>query len=112
MLLLTVCMELQDLDVSVVSILILNGCRTADQILKLIPNIESFLATVSTKGTLVRVYNTLDGLLLQEVVLGPATVGGIQAGALKIGDTAGIIDNIIQCKLYSLGCVLFLFNCI
>lgn len=26
-----------------------------------------FLATASTKGTLVRVYNTLDGLLLQEV---------------------------------------------
>ncbi|CAF1920772.1 unnamed protein product [Brassica oleracea] len=28
------------------------------------------------------------------------TVGGIQAGAFKIGDTAGTIDNIIQCKLY------------
>ncbi|KAI3767115.1 hypothetical protein L2E82_17201 [Cichorium intybus] len=33
-----------------------------------------------------------------KVITGPATVGGIQAGAFKIGDTAGTIDNIIQCK--------------
>ncbi|KAK4380118.1 hypothetical protein RND71_001980 [Anisodus tanguticus] len=38
-----------------------------------------------------------------KVVIGPATVGGIQAGAFKIGDTAGTIDNIIQCKLYRPG---------
>ncbi|KAL8112161.1 hypothetical protein AgCh_019746 [Apium graveolens] len=31
-------------------------------------NDGKFLATASTKGTLVRVYNTLDGLLLQEVI--------------------------------------------
>ncbi|KAI3698285.1 hypothetical protein L2E82_41714 [Cichorium intybus] len=37
----------------------------------------------------------------------PATVGGIQAGAFKIGDTAGTIDNIIQCKLYRPGSVGF-----
>ncbi|KAI3700917.1 hypothetical protein L2E82_45558 [Cichorium intybus] len=42
-----------------------------------------------------------------KVVIGPATVGGIQAGAFKIGDTAGTIDNIIQCKLYRPGCVGF-----
>lgn len=42
-----------------------------------------------------------------KVVLGPATVGGIQAGAFKIGDTAGTIDNIIQCKLYRPGSVGF-----
>ncbi|KAF3597290.1 hypothetical protein DY000_02025797 [Brassica cretica] len=40
-----------------------------------------------------------------KVVIGPATVGGIQAGAFKIGDTAGTIDNIIQCKLYRPGSV-------
>ncbi|XP_039128521.1 ATP-citrate synthase beta chain protein 1 [Dioscorea cayenensis subsp. rotundata] len=42
-----------------------------------------------------------------KVILGPATVGGIQAGAFKIGDTAGTIDNIIQCKLYRPGSVGF-----
>lgn len=28
-----------------------------------------------------------------QVVIGPATVGGIQAGAFKIGDTAGTIET-------------------
>ncbi|KAG9457837.1 hypothetical protein H6P81_002345 [Aristolochia fimbriata] len=42
-----------------------------------------------------------------KVVIGPATVGGIQAGAFKIGDTAGTIDNIIQCKLFRPGSVGF-----
>lgn len=46
-------------------------------------------------------------LMLLQVVIGPATVGGIQAGAFKIGDTAGTIDNIIQCKLYRPGSVGF-----
>ncbi|KAK7264713.1 hypothetical protein RJT34_32323 [Clitoria ternatea] len=42
-----------------------------------------------------------------KVVIGPATVGGIQAGAFRIGDTAGTIDNIIHCKLYRPGSVGF-----
>eukprot|EP00897_Mesotaenium_endlicherianum_P003449 jgi/Mesen1/3131/ME000184S02194 len=42
-----------------------------------------------------------------KVVIGPATVGGIQAGAFKIGDTAGTLDNIIRCKLYRPGSVGF-----
>ena len=42
-----------------------------------------------------------------KVVIGPATVGGIQAGAFKIGDTAGTMDNIISCKLYRPGSVGF-----
>ncbi|THU69024.1 hypothetical protein C4D60_Mb08t09990 [Musa balbisiana] len=42
-----------------------------------------------------------------KVLIGPATVGGIQAGAFKIGDTAGTIDNIIQCRLYRPGSVGF-----
>ncbi|RWW55992.1 hypothetical protein BHE74_00037327, partial [Ensete ventricosum] len=42
-----------------------------------------------------------------KVLIGPATVGGIQAGAFKIGDTAGTIDNIVQCKLYRPGSVGF-----
>jgi len=46
-------------------------------------------------------------LMVWQVVIGPATVGGIQAGAFKIGDTAGTIDNIIQCKLYRPGSVGF-----
>ncbi|KAM1223507.1 hypothetical protein ACFX2I_042520 [Malus domestica] len=42
-----------------------------------------------------------------KVVIGPATVGGIQAGVFKIGDTAGTIDNIIHRKLYWPGFVGF-----
>jgi len=40
-------------------------------------------------------------------LIGPATVGGIQAGAFRIGDTAGTIDNIVHCKLHRPGCVGF-----
>eukprot|EP00894_Picocystis_sp_ML_P002900 jgi/Pico_ML_1/53417/g409.t2 len=42
-----------------------------------------------------------------KIIIGPATVGGIQAGAFKIGDTAGTLDNIIACKLYRPGSVGF-----
>ena len=40
-------------------------------------------------------------------IIGPATVGGIRAGAFKIGNTAGTIDNIIASKLYRPGSVGF-----
>ncbi|KAI3720532.1 hypothetical protein L2E82_31519 [Cichorium intybus] len=46
------------------------------------------------------VYNEMAVKQELQVVIRPATVGRIQAGAFKIGDTAGTIDNIIQCKLY------------
>lgn len=42
-----------------------------------------------------------------KVVLGPATVGGVQAGAFKIADAAGTLDNILACRLYRPGCVGF-----
>ncbi len=44
---------------------------------------------------------------LDRVIIGPATVGGIQAGAFKIGNTAGTIDNIIESKLGRPGSVGF-----
>jgi succinyl-CoA synthetase alpha subunit len=40
-----------------------------------------------------------------KTIIGPATVGGIKAGAFKIGNTAGKIDNIISSKLYRPGSV-------
>ena len=40
-------------------------------------------------------------------IIGPATVGGIAAGAFRIGNTAGTIENIITCKLYRQGSVGF-----
>lgn len=43
----------------------------------------------------------------RKVIIGPATVGGVQAGAFKIGDTAGTMDNIISCKLHRPGSVGF-----
>lgn len=45
--------------------------------------------------------------LNNKVIIGPATVGGVQAGAFKIGDTAGTLDNIISCRLYRAGSVGF-----
>ncbi len=42
-----------------------------------------------------------------KTIIGPATVGGIKAGAFKIGNTAGTIENIILSKLYRPGSVGF-----
>ena len=33
-------------------------------------------------------------------VIGPATVGGIKPGCFRIGNTGGMMDNIIRSKLY------------
>jgi ATP citrate (pro-S)-lyase len=44
---------------------------------------------------------------LGKVIIGPATVGGIKAGAFKIGNTGGTIENIIESKLYRPGSVGF-----
>ncbi|MHA1518820.1 MAG: citrate/2-methylcitrate synthase [Promethearchaeota archaeon] len=40
-------------------------------------------------------------------IIGPATVGGIRAGAFKIGNTAGTIENAVLSKLYRPGSVGF-----
>lgn len=40
-------------------------------------------------------------------VIGPATVGGIAAGAFKIGNTGGSLQNIIESKLYRPGSVAY-----
>ena len=44
---------------------------------------------------------------LGKVIIGPATVGGIQAGAFKIGNTGGTLENIIEAKLHRPGSVGF-----
>ena len=44
---------------------------------------------------------------LGKVIIGPATVGGLMAGAFKIGNTGGTIDSIIESKLYRPGSVGF-----
>ncbi len=44
---------------------------------------------------------------LNKWIIGPATVGGIVAGAFKIGNTAGTIENIIESKLHRPGSVGF-----
>ena len=36
-------------------------------------------------------------------IIGPATVGGIKPGAFKIGNTGGMMDNIVASKLYRKG---------
>ena len=40
-------------------------------------------------------------------VIGPATVGGIKPGAYKIGNTGGMMDNIVASKLYRKGSVAY-----
>ncbi len=40
-------------------------------------------------------------------MIGPATVGGIAAGAFRIGNTAGALDNIIESRLYRPGHVAY-----
>ena len=40
-------------------------------------------------------------------IIGPATVGGIKAGCFRIGNTGGMIDNIIMSKLYRPGSVAY-----
>jgi len=44
---------------------------------------------------------------MKKTIIGPATVGGLVAGAFRIGNTAGTIENIIESKLHRPGCVGF-----
>ncbi len=44
---------------------------------------------------------------LKKWIIGPATVGGIRAGAFKIGNSGGTIQNIIESKLHRNGSVGF-----
>lgn len=39
------------------------------------------------------------------LLIGPATVGGVSAGAFRIGNTGGMLDNIVSCRLYRPGSV-------
>ena len=36
-------------------------------------------------------------------IIGPATVGGVKPGCFKIGNTGGMMDNILHIKLYRPG---------
>ena len=39
--------------------------------------------------------------------IGPATVGGIKPGCLRIGNTGGMLDNIVMSRLYRPGSVAY-----
>ncbi|XP_030757355.1 ATP-citrate synthase isoform X2 [Sitophilus oryzae] len=41
------------------------------------------------------------------VIIGPATVGGLKPGCFKIGNTGGMMDNILHSKLYRPGSVAY-----
>ena len=43
----------------------------------------------------------------QVLIIGPATVGGIKPGCFKIGNTGGMMDNIVASKLYRPGSVAY-----
>jgi len=40
-------------------------------------------------------------------IIGPATVGGVKPGCFKIGNTGGMMDNILHSKLYRAGSVAY-----
>ncbi|CAN0548930.1 unnamed protein product, partial [Ectocarpus sp. 8 AP-2014] len=40
-------------------------------------------------------------------LIGPATVGGIKPGCMRIGNTGGMLDNIVMSKLYRPGTVAY-----
>lgn len=40
-----------------------------------------------------------------KTIIGPSTVGGITAGAFRIANAGGTVDNILRCKLYRPGSV-------
>ena len=42
-----------------------------------------------------------------KIMIGPATVGGLTAGAFKVGNSAGELDNIVESKLHQSGSVGF-----
>jgi len=41
-------------------------------------------------------------------IIGPATVGGIKPGCLRIGNTGGMLDNIVMSRLYRAGSVAYI----
>jgi ATP citrate (pro-S)-lyase len=41
------------------------------------------------------------------LIIGPATVGGITPGCFRIGNTGGMLDNVVACKLYRPGSVAY-----
>lgn len=40
-------------------------------------------------------------------IIGPATVGGCKAGAFRIGNSGGMMDNVLACKLYRPGSICY-----
>jgi len=72
-----------------------------------IPQIRTVI--IIAEGIPERMMKTLNAKSkkLGKVIIGPATVGGIMAGAFKIGNTGGTIDNIIESKLHRPGSVGF-----
>ena len=40
-------------------------------------------------------------------IIGPATVGGIKPGCFRIGNTGGMLDNVMASKLYRPGSVAY-----
>jgi succinyl-CoA synthetase alpha subunit len=50
---------------------------------------------------------TVEAKKLHKHIIGPATVGGLVAGAFKIGNTGGTIENIVDSKLHRPGSVGF-----
>jgi len=41
------------------------------------------------------------------IIIGPATVGGIKPGCFRIGNTGGMLDNIVSSRLYRAGSVAY-----
>merc|ERR1712176_1309527 len=40
-------------------------------------------------------------------IIGPATVGGIKPGCLRLGNTGGMLDNVVMSRLYRPGSIAY-----
>ncbi len=70
------------------------GIKTVAVIAEGVPERKSKIMTATARN-------------MGKTIIGPATVGGLVAGAFRIGNTAGTLENIVESKLYRPGCVGF-----
>jgi ATP citrate (pro-S)-lyase len=73
----------------------------------IIVSVFRFVVRVELHFLVFRFLTFLTIVLGKPHVQGPATVGGIKPGCFRIGNTGGMLDNIIMCKLYRPGSVAY-----
>ncbi|EJW75051.1 ATP-citrate synthase subunit 1 [Wuchereria bancrofti] len=76
-------------------------------------DVSVFITFASLRSVYITVREALDFTQIRlanekgVTLIGPATVGGIKPGCFKIGNTGGMMDNILSLKLYRPGSVAY-----